>query len=1003
VPDSLFRSARVHLLAVMLPLCAIAAAAAPASPWLERSWETDEGLPGNVVVGIGQDSGGYIWVATENGLVRFDGVRFEPVELQHGPGHHPTKIRAMARGSEGDFWVGTDGAALVHFDENGSIDQSVEDGLPESEPVAIAQDRDGSAWVAFLNRSVCRISNGQAQLVGAAEGLPGGGVCSLATDTNGRLWLAQGGHIGIIKDGRFQPWTQLPESGTRIAASHSGGVWICAGFQLYKYAEDSGLTTAGVLAAGRSGLTASAMLEDRTGALWVGTTTRGLFRVAGGRSELIPTSHQEILSLAEDREGDIWVGTAGGGLDRLTRRVLELEGTESGLPFESIISLCEETNGTRWAVNANGGLARSEGTTWSAIIPRSGWTGGLATCVAAGRQGGVWIGTRTKGLYEWAGGQFSAFTPGEGLTSQHIRALLPASSGDLWIGMDGVNLIQRLHHGVLSSIDLPGTNAEVRAIVEDASGHVWLGTREGLLLRVDGDTFTDMTPATESSPSAIRCLEATPDGSVWIGYAGAGIGRWRDGHYGRVSMSQGLLESHVSQMVADDRGSLWLAGKQGICQVLRSELEAAMADPGARVRSIVYGRDENMASLEANYGHCPNAMRGGDGRIWFGTKTGLAVVHAANVQDNLQPPPVIIENMLVDGRRASPGSAPGGGVADAADPPVRVRPDHHTVNFEFTALSFVAPENVSFRYRLDGVDVDWIDGGTKRSAGYPRLPSGRYQFHVIACNNTGVWNQRGAVLAFEVLPFFWQTWWFRSTVVAAFSISLIALVRYVSFRRLREELQVLEEQAALHRERARIAKDMHDDLGANLTQIALLSELASQDLATPEKAGPHIQKITGTARQVVRSLDEIVWAVNPRNDTLAHLIDYAGQFALDFLRPTGIRCRLDLPESPPARTIPADVRHNLFLVIKEALHNIMKHARASEVWLRAAASSDGLVITVEDNGCGFDRPPDNSWSDGLRNMSQRISDIGGECSIESHPGAGTKVILRIPWPQNLPE
>ena len=247
---------------------------------------------------------------------------------------------------------------------------------------------------------------------------------------------------------------------------------------------------------------------------------------------------------------------------------------------------------------------------------------------------------------------------------------------------------------------------------------------------------------------------------------------------------------------------------------------------------------------------------------------------------------------------------------------------------------------------------------------------------------------------------YWQAWWFRLAALVVFTLIIIALVRYVSFKRLRRQLAVLEQQAALQRERARIAKDIHDDLGASLTQIAFLGELAQQDCGEPDKAAERIGKISATARQAIKSLDEIVWAVNPRNDTLSHLIEYAGQFALDYLRLAGIRCRLDFPEQSPPRELSTDLRHNLFLAIKEALHNIIKHAQASEVWLRIHFSGDALDIAVEDNGRGFEHASEDALADGLRNMRQRMTDIGGQFDFESHAGAGTKIKLHLPWPKN---
>jgi len=326
-------------------------------------------------------------------------------------------------------------------------------------------------------------------------------------------------------------------------------------------------------------------------------------------------------------------------------------------------------------------------------------------------------------------------------------------------------------------------------------------------------------------------------------------------------------------------------------------------------------------------------------------------------------------------------------------------PEHRKVDLEFTALSFVAPENVRFRHRLAGLDEDWIEAGTERRASYPRLPAGDYEFRVQACNNDGVWNEAGATLALTVAPFVWQRWWFRVAAFGWFTAAVVALVRYVSFRGLRLKLRAAEQQASLYQERARIAKDIHDDLGGSLTQISLLSELARQDREAPEKTAAHAARISDTARLVIKSLDEIVWAVNPRNDTLPHLIDYTGQFAVEFLRAAGIRCHVDLPDHPPPRAVPAEVRHNLFLTVKEALNNVVRHAHASEVWLQAVITDASLRVVLEDNGRGFERAPDDATADGLRNMRQRMEEIGGEFHIGNRAGGGTRLELVVAWAQ----
>jgi signal transduction histidine kinase/sugar lactone lactonase YvrE len=697
--------------------------------------------------------------------------------------------------------------------------------------------------------------------------------------------------------------------------------------------------------------------------------------------------------LTEDREGNLWAGTGGGGLNRLRPRVVAFESERTGLPFETMRSLCEDPAGAVWAVSHNGLVWRWQNEAWQAVPSRGAWPEGQATCVTADPAGGVWLGMYHYGLHRWQEGRVTSWRRNTGLGSDTVRSLLVSSNGDLWIGLEASNCVQRLRDGQLSFFALPAGGRPVRAMAEDAAGDIWMGTSGGELLRATKDELVDETARTLPVPQPIRCLHWTPDGSLWIGYAGAGVGRLKNGKFAALGADHGLPDEFISFIESDGSGGLCIAGDRGVFAVRQRELDAVAEGRAERVRAAVFGRDEALPSLQANYGYFPASLRGRDGRLWFPMRTGLVRVRLDRIRGSHVPPPVLIERVLLDGRLL-PRVTPSGERAGAR---FTLPPGHRKVDFEFTALSFIAPDNVHFRHWLEGWDTDWVDGDIVRHASYSRLPAGEYRFRVTACNNAGVWSETGAAVAFTVTPFFWQTWWFRLTMVAGFTAGVIGLVRYLSFRSLRRKLLRAEREAALQQERARIAKDIHDDLGASLTQIALLGELAQHDLAAPETMRGHIGRIAGTARRGVKSLEEIVWAVNPRNDTLAHLLDYAGQFAVDFLRAAEIRCRIDFPDHPPARDLPADVRHNLFLVVKEALNNIAKHAQASEVWLRAEVGETTLRLTIEDNGRGFTHAPDDAWADGLRNMRQRMAEVGGTCEIASQPGTGTKVTLTAPW------
>jgi signal transduction histidine kinase/ligand-binding sensor domain-containing protein len=987
---------------LILFLAATTAPGSTNSAWFARSWQSDDGLPNNTVGGLAQTPDGYLWLGTPTGLARFDGTAFEDFSPTNFVAPPNRGIIALLCGRQGDLWLAMDRGAVVCL-KSGAGRAFIGD-LPNGIPNGLAADAEGGLWVAYRKGAVYRIQEGKVTSFGSQEGLPGGtDICALTSDNRGRIWFAKAGQCGFVHKGTFQTLRHYDPAPARLAAAKAGGVWLCSDLRLYRIEENGPMEDLGEFHPERGATVPAALLEDHAGAVWIGTSFSGLFRHDEAGFQAVRTSHQEILCLAEDREGNLWVGTGGGGLNRIRRSAVTLEGPENGLPFAAVQSICQDSLGTVWAATQNGLLARRVGKQWSPLSATDNWPVD-ATCVTADPQGSLWIGTRQHGLYCWRDGRFAAWGNAGEIRGQTLHTLLVSRMGDLWLGEESPQAIQRLRAGQLQTFDLPPDSRVVRAMAEDAAGNIWAATSKGVLFRITGNQLVQATPRSESELAPIRCLYATPDGALWIGYAGWGVGRIKDGRYAEIRMDQGLYDDYLSHIVDDGRGWLWFGADRGIFKVRQRDLEDASADRGHRVRSIHYGRGEGLPSLQGVYGSSPDVLRSRDGRLWIPMRTALAVVNPEELGENPQSPPTLLSRVVVDNRTVAwyGGVLPpmSGAVADlgSADPRLRLGPSHRQIEFQFAALNFTAPENVQFRYRLEGFDEDWREAGTRRAASYSRLASGPYHFRVVACNQAGVWNQTGSGVSLVVTPFFWRTWWFRLAATAAFTLSLVAVVRSVSLRRLHRRLRLLEQQAALLKERARIAKDIHDDLGANLTQIALLGELAQQDRSEPDKAAERISRISGTARQAIKSLDEIVWAVNPRNDTLAHLIDYAGQFALDYLRLAGIRCRLDFPGQPPARELSTDLRHNLFLAVKEALHNIVKHAHATEVWFRASVTPEALEMTIEDDGCGFERPPEDALADGLRNMRQRLADIGGDCRIHSQPGAGTKVTLRLPWP-----
>ncbi|HSY17394.1 MAG TPA: two-component regulator propeller domain-containing protein [Candidatus Acidoferrales bacterium] len=976
--------------------------AATNSAWFTRVWQTDDGLPNNHVNGIAQGQDGYLWVATAAGLARFDGVHFTPFSYRNFSPGEDQNVKAILSSRTAGFWIVPQRGPVVGLDPDLSHTTAVTGNLPDSAPVGITEDGEGSLWLAYGQGVLYQIKNGQPRQITAQDGMPTtASIYSLTTDHAGEVWLSKGTLVGAFHDGKFIPLARFGTSKPRLAAARTNGVWIAAGTQLFKCDAQGGLQDFGVLKSDGPRIAATVVMEDRAGAVWIGTDSGGLFRYGAAGFEKIETSHPNIVSLAEDREGNIWAGTGGGGLDRISPRGVQLEGLGTGSSMAAIRSVCEDTNGGLWGVSQNGLVVVRTNEEWSVFFTNAPWNG-IASCVTADRDGTIWIGTLNRKLYCWRTNDYTAWDLKAGLASHDIVALLPSKTGDLWIGESGLPAVQYLHAGQLLRIGLQGEFGKVSALAEDAAGNIWIGTFTGQLMRVEGDHQVDETLHTMGAEHpAIRCLYATPDGSLWIGYGGWGLGRLKDGHFTRIGVEQGLWDGHISQIVADNLGWFWFGSDHGIFKIQRQDLEEAMAGRMANVVPVSYGRNEGLFSLEADYDFQTVSACSRDGRLWIPMRQALAVVDPKILHNDLEPSPVLLTGVSMDGNAIAAYGTIGStqSIVNLKTSQVRLHlpPAYHKLEFEFAAPSFTAPENIRFRYRLGGFDDDWVDAEARGNVVYSRLAAGEYNFRVEAANGNGPWKKARTSLALVIAPFVWQTWWFRLVALFVFTLCVIAVVRYASFRRLHQKLQALAQAAALDKERTRIARDLHDDLGGSLTQVKQLFELAIRNHAAPDKMSQYLQRGLAKTQHGIKSLDETVWAVNPHNDTLPDLIDYIGQSAVEFLHAADIRCRVDLPASPPGRTISAEARHNLFLVVKEALNNVVRHAHASEVRLQAAVTGEAMTLTITDNGRGFEQTPAIAQADGLRNMSQRMEEIGGQFRIESKPGAGTNISLVYFW------
>jgi signal transduction histidine kinase len=670
------------------------------------------------------------------------------------------------------------------------------------------------------------------------------------------------------------------------------------------------------------------------------------------------------VSVAEDSDDGIWIGTYGGGLHRLHESKWQSFGVPGGMRRGFVFSVCPDAERRLWISAGDEDLFVKMGEQFQPATPA---VHGVKALLAS-RDGRVWIGNKS-GLWLWSRGQLRQFRAEDGIR-----------------------------------------RTDVRALAEDMHGTIWAGAGDGMLYRIASNHVDSFQTGDGLSSQPIWSLYADND-SIWVGTFRGGLLRFRDGHFDRFTSKDGLPDDVICQILDDQNGGLWIGSQQGIFWVAKSELDAFAHAQTKSINCTAYGRYDGLPSLECSGSYQPAACRTHDGRLLFCTLKGVVAVNPQDLAPNRLPPPVVIEDVLIDGQTQldyfglrTPHVSSGGLLAKPDSASLTVPAGKRQIEFRFTGLSFVSPDRVRFRYQLVGLDKTMIEGGTRRSAQYSFLPPGNYTFRVTACNNDGVWNEQNATVSLKVLPHFYEAWWFWPAIAFAAAASVAITVRQIVVRRLHRQLEELERQRAVERDRARIAKDIHDDLGAGLTQITLLSELARRD--PPAQAEAHLERISDSARKLTRTIDEIVWAVDPQHDTLSGLMDYISAFTEDFLRTADIRCRMDMTAELPLLHLPAELRYNLFLALKEALNNVVKHAHATEVRLSLRLLENGFTVRIEDNGQGITsvRESGNGHrlvaGHGLPNLENRMATIGGRCVVQSAAQQGTRVDLIVEAPNS---